>query len=520
MLNFCSNCGHRIEDSKPNFCPKCGEMLSKNKSFDAKNQDKRVFSVNILGTKFEECVESILNAKGLVTKRRLKIRGKSGAQHEIDIIAKKDRSTLFVECKNWRGAVGKEQLQKFHSTLQDLAQIGRGIFASYGGFTSDAEDYASYYNIERWDPDFLKEELLVINAGRAQYARGEQKIKVKNALPLTHSFLEVSKLNLHNNICLTTTGLLSYHPYFIVSYSYQATVKDPIKKTHKLTDTDKVFIDGLDSSVLNSNNFGLSDSFKMLISKQTRVQSKRNEHLIRELKNFGSLIEYDVSGEEKYEVRILEPTVGLRTIIRTAKEYIIEKNTQKIKYKTKDQENDYLSPPKIITYVPKSHQIIIKCTSLVNVPRFDIRFISGYKEYAREILASSGTVLKDTIKYCPNHSQLLKKEASAVCEVCGDVLCSKHISQCPVCKKWLCEEHGTHCESCHKLFCTDHISLKCDFCGHPLCVSCQVVCNVCGRPIGEIHFKNCNECGKLVCPDCRITKGLIRKKTYCKTCNS
>ena len=520
MLNYCSNCGHRIEDSSPNFCPKCGEKLSQNKNLDETTKDKRNFSANLLGEQFEKNVELILKAKGLVTKRRIKIKGKSGAHHEIDIIAKKDRSTIFVECKNLKDAVGKEQIQKFHSTLQDLTQIGRGIFASRSGFTSDAEDFASYYNIKRWDPDFLKEEWFTLNTGRAQYARAEQKIKVKNALPLTHSFHDVSKLNLHNNICVEPTGLLSYHPYFIVSYSYNAVMKDPIKRTHRLKDAGKVFIDGLDGSILNSHNFGVGDSLKTLISKQARVQSKRNEHLIRELKNVGSLLEYDVAGDEKYHVRILESAVSLRTIHRTAKEYIIEKNTQKIKYKPKDQENDYFSPPKIITYIPKSHQIIIKCTSLVNVPRFDIRFISGFKEYTRETLASSGTILEDTIKYCPNHSQLLKKETSAVCEVCGDVLCVKHISQCPVCNKWLCEEHGTRCESCHKLFCKDHISLKCGFCENPLCVSCQVICNLCERPFGEIHSSNCHECGKLICPDCGIAKGFLRKKTFCKTCNS
>lgn len=97
MLNFCSNCGHRIEDSNPNFCPKCGEKLSTNKSLDTTNLNKKNISANFLGNKFEENVENILKSKGLVTKRRLKIKGKSGAHHEIDIIAQKDRSTIFVE---------------------------------------------------------------------------------------------------------------------------------------------------------------------------------------------------------------------------------------------------------------------------------------------------------------------------------------------------------------------------------------------------------------------------------------
>ena len=43
------------------------------------------------------------------------------------------------------------------------------------------------------------------------------------------------------------------------------------------------------------------------------------------------------------------------------------------------------------------------------------------------MLACSGTLLEDSIQYCPKHTGPFKKETIAACETCGQALCAKHV---------------------------------------------------------------------------------------------
>jgi len=170
-------------------------------------------SIHELGTKLEECVETILVGMGFQTERRKRIKGKiSGVLHEIDVIARKGDICWAVECKNLKSRVGKELIQKFHSTLQDLGPKWNGIFISYKGFTQPAEEYAEHFNIKRWDPERLKEEWFAVSIGRAEYATLGKKKTVKNALPLNFNFSQATKLTLLNKDKIRATGMLSYTP--------------------------------------------------------------------------------------------------------------------------------------------------------------------------------------------------------------------------------------------------------------------------------------------------------------------
>ena len=83
------------------------------------------------------------------------------------------------------------------------------------------------------------------------------------------------------------SGKLSYHPYYVVSYSYYARFKDPTKTVHKFKDEGKVFIDALDGEVLNSppvkSIVGFARKLKSIISKQKRKESKRNKSSLKKL---------------------------------------------------------------------------------------------------------------------------------------------------------------------------------------------------------------------------------------------
>jgi len=473
-------------------------------------------SIHELGTKLEECVETILVGMGFQTERRKKIKGKSsGVLHEIDVIARKGDICWAVECKNLKSRVGKEPMQKFHSTLQDLGPKWNGIFISYNGFTQPAEEYAEHFNIKRWDPERLKEEWFAVSIGRAEYATLGKKKTVKNALPLNFNFSQATKLSLRNKDRIMASGMLSYTPYYAIDYSYHARFKDPTKQSYTFKDSGKVLVNALDCSVLNPStkrSSTVTRALKLVISKEARQVAKRTTKLIQELLEGVSDKEYDVEGGEKYTVRILEPVINPRAARKEAIDFVTTENTETIRYRTQD------GHLKTVTHSPKRKNINIKSVTLVNVPRWDMTFDVFNKTYSREMLACSGTVLEDSIQYCPKHAGLFKKETIAACEICGQALCEKHAFQCPTCGKWLCEKDGTFCASCGRIFCHDHISLFCGVCSKPLCSDCKLTCPSCGKIFGQKHVVSCSQCGKEVCSDCTITVGRIRRKHICKEC--
>lgn len=527
MFNYCPSCGAKLQVPNPKFCPNCGVNLrveKEHQTFISIDADEGVQSaIYELGKKLEECVAKILEAKGYEIKMREKIKGVSGVPHEIDIVAKKGNVVKAVECKNWKAPVGKEDIQKFHDTLRDLGKNWNGIFVSFAGFTEDAENLAEYYGIDKWDSDFLKEEFWAISVGRAEYATVEKSLTVKNALPLRIDFLKAAELELKNKEKVTTYGMLSYHPYFVISYSYRAKVKDPTKKTHTFTDEGKVFIDGLDGTVLNpppsKDIQTISRMLKTVLSKDVREESRRSKMLIQELQNSAMVKEYDIKAGENYKVRILQPSVSHRSINKSALEYIVQKNTKTIIYTPKKSEDEFLLGTKAIKYVPKSKNINIRGRTLVFIPRWDITFEVFNRTYSREVLSYSGTVLEDTIKCCPKHIGFLKKDSVAVCEVCGQALCAAHVFQCPICGKWLCEEDGVLCANCKQIYCKEHQLLKCEICGLPLCSNCKLICPICKKTYCQKHIQTCSNCGKNVCPDCATSVGIFKKKTLCKECH-
>jgi hypothetical protein len=342
LPNFCPKCGKKLESPNPNFCPNCGEALVPPESHKKTPPEMRTdttTSIYDLGTKLEECVEIILKkSMGFQTERRKRIKGKTGVLHEIDVVAQKDDILWAVECKNLKSKVGKELIQKFHSTLQDLGPKWNGVFISYKGFTQPAEEFAEHCNIKRWDPERLKEEWFAVSIGRAEYATlGEKKI-VKNALALNVNFSKASKVSLLNKDKIIATGMLSYTSYFVIDYSYSARYKDPTKQSHTFQNSGKVVVNALDCSVLNPSKRSstVTRTLKLVLSKEARQTAKRTTTLFQEISDGVSDKEYDVEGGDRYTVRILEPVITPRAAKKEAIDFVTAENTETIRYRTQD----------------------------------------------------------------------------------------------------------------------------------------------------------------------------------------
>lgn len=106
------------------------------------------------GKELEERVAAHLGAHGYQVRRNVVVQGRSGARHEVDVLAEKsDTLTTYrvaVECKAWRVPVGQEVISKLAWVMSDLG-VNKGIVVSPAGAVRGAVRAAEDLGIELWD---------------------------------------------------------------------------------------------------------------------------------------------------------------------------------------------------------------------------------------------------------------------------------------------------------------------------------------------------------------------------------
>jgi hypothetical protein len=526
-LSYCPNCGATLAQ-KAKFCSECGNPLlgdtkADNSASETPIEESEV-SIFELGNRLEEVVEKIYKSKGYITIRRQRLVGVSGTKSEIDIIAKRGNRAIAIECKNYSYPVGIDKVRDFSEKLRDVQMDG--VFVALNGLTYDASQFAEARHIETMDSGELAEKWLAISIGRGESRKG-QSLKLDYALPLNVSFTQATKLHLLNKQQVKIANAeLIFHPYFLTEYAFAAQFKDPTKGLHPFKDKDTLFVDALDGKVLNplpEKGIGIFKAIQTIASSNVRLQNARTKKILLELQGKTPQRHYDIEITEDYRVSKLKPAISLKQASESAIDFITEKNTCEINYTPKSEEDKLFQESHSITFVPKRGDIRILRSDVIILPRWSVEFEALNKSYRREVLACSGTVLEDTMLYCPKHFQVggisfSQKQTVAVCEVCGQSLCEKHLKRCLICNKWLCEEHGVDCEVCQSRFCKEHNIPTCSICNQPLCIACTTSCPICHTTYGIKHSLTCDICRQKVCPNCIITTGFIRKNRTCKGC--
>ena len=106
---------------------------------------------------YEEIVKCIYEQLGksanieiLCWGRTCKVKGKSGVNHQIDVLTSHSDGIhsyrTAIECKHWDVKVPKDPIAKLAEIIED-AQIEKGVVVSKSGFTPDAVALAKYKNI-------------------------------------------------------------------------------------------------------------------------------------------------------------------------------------------------------------------------------------------------------------------------------------------------------------------------------------------------------------------------------------
>src|SRR4051794_3290909 len=116
----------------------------------------------IKGSALEEEIERYFKANGYVTQRNVVLRGRSGAPHEIDVLAESDDGVtvtrVAVECKAWAAVIEKDVVMKLVWEANDLA-ITKMVVVALGGWASGAETVAAHSSVDLWGPEELQRRL-------------------------------------------------------------------------------------------------------------------------------------------------------------------------------------------------------------------------------------------------------------------------------------------------------------------------------------------------------------------------
>ena len=557
MPKFCHNCGKTVKVEDAKFCNECGASFTERTNDDIKinknesdiikkevkseiemeptvNENMSPLSNKDLGNKLEAFTAEILEAEGWSVKKNERKRLESKSMAEWDIIATKklkDKTlTRIVECKNYGNSVQREKIDAFYGKLQSFSEIKNpnALFVSIS-FTSGARSQAAYTGIELWDKKDLTEKIFSTKIGR--HGNQYKEIIIPYALPLLIDYTKITHLELKNPDKVSVNrAKLFWRPFYTIKYSVNISKSDPSGKSHTVKDDGICYVDAQDGAVLNlptpKENDTLFDIFPTI-----KFKDSEEDLFLMELKHEPDH-DYRIPITDEYQSIQIDSKISKHIARENAINSIIYANTKTFNYEVKGKRRkgddfDFEFPEtRDFTIVPKKGDITIKETQIVHVPKWDIEFISGEKIYRREVIGHKGTIISDSISYCPQHKiiglELFKKNTTAVCETDGKALCKDHVFQCPTCKKWNCEEHSVKCSICGTHYCSEHITNKCSDCESLVCDECSLKCPICGQNHCKKHWVKCDKCNDEVCLSCTTTKTsmLVFKKYICKKCQT
>ncbi|MBS3923334.1 MAG: restriction endonuclease [Nitrosarchaeum sp.] len=433
-MKFCPECGKDLKGSTK-FCSECGYSLQSLISNEIQSETEiKSNSINVddestseiwqesiqkttreLGDNLEESVERIFKDRGYETSLRQRLRGKSGQLNEIDVLAKRNKITVAIECKNYdeNRKIGIAEIRNFVAKLEDL-DINRGFFITSSDFSSDAVGWAqnnpNEKQLELWDGSTFMEQFKATVLGRTN----SKIVRIENCIEPKGNIDDFTNLTLHNadRVTLRRCDLI-FHPFHIVTFNLNEEFKTPDKQIHTSHNSGSYFVDGLSGEIIYHQDdhgyvFETSDD--------------EEKQFVKEIENYNPVGKLELTQKTGSQIIKVEPSIASNDAQFRVRIHASKDNQSRVPYEVRISKDTYES--RDFLHKPDPNKIITK-SRLVLVPKVDIEFESKEYSYSRIVFPASEIWVKDEIAKCKH--LIGSKHTFAVCEICGIAKCEKDI---------------------------------------------------------------------------------------------
>jgi hypothetical protein len=407
-LPFCPNCGSEASPGA-SFCHKCGSDLKT----ISKARDTLQPSTKETGGILEDSVADYFRRMGFDVQSRVKMRDHFDVFHEIDVLASKSEPfgtiRVAIECKYVDNRIDIKEVRNFHDKLSALG-ITKGILASTGGFTVDAQSHARALGIELWDTKMLHEKLAS--------AEMLQKDVIHDALPFSPTALnELAPRHLGNFNLLSQSIQSEYKPYYFAEFHCfsQHTVKE---SSVVIEAKGTLVIDGVSGQIVDRK-----------ISMSPPSDQPTPPGAYAECIGLPSQTVTTASLPAQLSLSVTGPGIDPMRARDIAKMELIKAIAVHYHFRATRTKG-----MKILK--PKKKDIEILDTRAVKIPFVTGTYRFKNRVYTRKMLATTRRIIEDQTLSCVTDRCSLRP--ASICENCGAMICASHGKNCLTCGKTLC----------------------------------------------------------------------------------
>ncbi|MDA8001812.1 MAG: restriction endonuclease, partial [Alphaproteobacteria bacterium] len=358
----------------------------------------------------------------------IKMRGKREQLNEIDIIAKRGKMVMAVECKNYAEPtkVAIKEMRDFISKLDDLG-IREGLFVTSTGFSQDAAGWAMkspQARIRMWDGNDIARELKAVALGRGV----NTSLTINNCLKMQSVLENYAEVMLQNKAAVRVAEqTLTFHPYYIIQFSLHERFRSPDSRIHNMNERGTYHMDAITGGITYLRS-GTAEVFG---------EDDNNKQIDIDIENIPPLKSYKMSQTTRFRTDVPEPGKTESEVEFIIRDDVAERNWQKVGYEVRRRRGE-MDEFAEFQYVPSPGAIKMNI-KMVRVPILEIIFESKNAMYVRKVLPASYTLLVDDIAECRHRSG--SKPTFAVCDTCGVAKCRKDIFDGDS-GRYFCKEHA------------------------------------------------------------------------------
>ncbi|MGB9728870.1 MAG: restriction endonuclease [Thermoprotei archaeon] len=203
-------------------------------------------------SQLEEKIAQYFSLLGYNVTRNLRIKGKSGALHEIDVYAEKEgpegKIRIIIEAKDYSEPVTKEWVMKLAEVKEDIG-ADKAILITSSRFTPSAIAIAQNKGVDLWDHEILAEKLKMMKINEK-----EVNVKILSVSLTKDEALKIVFKNLRRILFFKSERIkdfsLVFHPTYLFEIRTVEFVSSFVGKPTKRYIKRYLMIDSVNGNVL------------------------------------------------------------------------------------------------------------------------------------------------------------------------------------------------------------------------------------------------------------------------------